>query len=142
LGGLCLCSQSSQDKFMQSDKVWFITGSSSGLGRGLVEGCIERGFRVVATARNPASVSDLALASDRVITPALNVEDPGQAREAVQCALDAFGRIDVLVNNAGFVQIGALETVADADVRAQFDVNVFGVLNVLRAALPVMRGQR
>jgi NADP-dependent 3-hydroxy acid dehydrogenase YdfG len=124
-------------------KVWFITGSSSGFGRGLAETCLARGDLVVATARRPQSLADLATrAPDRLIAPELDVTDPHHAEQAVRQALDRFGRIDVLVNNAGYVQMGAVECVSDAETRAQFDTNVFGLLNVTRAALPAMRARR
>jgi len=125
------------------DKVWLITGSSTGFGRVLAEEVVRSGGRVAATARKPETVEDLVAANpERVIAPVLDVTDSASIEAAVQQTIDRFGRIDVLVNNAGFGMIGAIEELSDAEARQQFDVNVFGVLNVMRAALPAMRAQR
>ncbi|MGW2426350.1 oxidoreductase [Streptomyces sp. NPDC001709] len=124
-------------------KVWFITGTSTGLGRALAHEVIADGDRLVATARDPQTLNDLvALAPDRVRALPLDVTDPTAVRLAVDTALKEFGRIDVLVNNAGYALRGALEEVSDAELRRQFDTNVFGALDVTRAALPAMRAQR
>ena len=125
------------------DRVWFITGTSSGFGREIARAALDAGDRVVATARRVAGLADLVdQAPDRVRAVALDVTDPVAVRAAVDVAVAEFGRIDVVVNNAGYGSRGALEELSDEQVRAQFDVNVFGVLDVLRAVLPVMRGQR
>ncbi|WP_310631275.1 oxidoreductase [Paraburkholderia sp.] len=124
-------------------KVWLVTGSSRGLGRHIVETALDAGERVLATARDPQRLGDLvARYGDRVQTAPLDVVDPAAAREAVQRALDAFGRIDVLVNNAGFGHIAPFEQSPEDDFRAQIDTNFFGVANVTRAVLPAMRAQR
>lgn len=123
--------------------VWFITGSSSGFGRLLAEELLAKGYRVIASARNPEQLSGLARQyPETLITPALDVTNVEQCQIAVQTALDKFGRLDVLVNNAGFGVYGSLEEVPMQSVREEFETNVFGVLNVLKAALPSMRAQR
>lgn len=124
-------------------RVWLITGSSSGLGRALAEVALERGERVVATARDPQTVTDLVERhGGRAIAARLDVTDPDQARAAVDACVSAFGRIDVVVNNAGFGLFGALEELSDQELRREFDTNVFGAVNVTRAALPQLRAQR
>jgi len=126
----------------QSSRVWFITGSSSGFGRCLAELALARGERVVATARAVTAVADLGGAHrERLCTVALDVTRPDQVRAAVARAHEVFGRIDVLVNNAGYGLQGAVEDVSDAQIRAVFETNVFGALDVTRAALPLLRAQ-
>jgi NAD(P)-dependent dehydrogenase (short-subunit alcohol dehydrogenase family) len=123
--------------------VWFITGASRGFGLEIAREALSRGDSVVATARNPQSVLDaLPDAGDRLAAVALDVSDAEQTRAAVDTAIARFGRIDVLVNNAGRGLLGAIEEVSDEEVRAVFDVNVFGLLSVTRAVLPHMRAQR
>jgi NAD(P)-dependent dehydrogenase (short-subunit alcohol dehydrogenase family) len=125
------------------ERVWFITGASSGLGRALSERALERGDRVVATARNVDALGEIERRHpDRATGAGLDVTDAGQAHEAIDAAIEAFGRIDVLVNNAGFGLFGPLEELADDDLRREFDTNVFGAVNVIRAALPKLRDQR
>ncbi|MHC4844701.1 MAG: oxidoreductase [Planctomycetota bacterium] len=118
-------------------KTWFITGCSTGLGRALCEQLLEAGEQVVATARNVDDVADLA--GERCLTAPLDVTVPAQIEAAVAAATSRFGRIDVLVNNAGYGEMGPVEEFSDERARRQFDVNVFGVLNVQRDVLPVMR---
>ncbi|MER6948331.1 oxidoreductase [Nonomuraea sp. NPDC000554] len=126
-----------------SAKVWFITGTSSGLGRALAEAVLEHGDRLVATARDRSVIADLAeQAPDRTCVLELDVTDPAAVRHAVRAAVEAFGRIDVLVNNAGYAMRGALEEISDQQLRRQFDTNVFGAIDVTRAVLPTMRAQR
>jgi NAD(P)-dependent dehydrogenase (short-subunit alcohol dehydrogenase family) len=126
-----------------SFKVWLVTGSASGLGRDIAEAALAAGDRLVATARNPEQLSALVERyGDKVRTAALDVTDPAAAQAAVQVALEAFGRLDVLVNNAGFAHIAPFEQLGEDDFRAQIETNLFGVVNVTRAALPVMRQQR
>ncbi len=128
---------------VMTTKVWFITGSARGLGRALVEEVLAAGHRVVATARKPADLAAIvAQHPDRVRAVALDVADPAQAKAAVGAAIDAFGRIDVLVNNAGYANIDAAEHLALEDFRAQIDTNFYGVVHVTRAVLPIMRKQR
>jgi NAD(P)-dependent dehydrogenase (short-subunit alcohol dehydrogenase family) len=125
-----------------SSRVWFISGCSSGIGRALATTALERGERVVATARKPAVLAELASSfGERILALKLDVTRPDQVREAVEQACVAFGRIDVLVNNAGYGLQGAVEDVPDGDARAIFETNVFGVLSLTRTVLPVMRAQ-
>ena len=124
-------------------KVWLITGSSRGLGRDLAKAVLATGHRLVATARRPEELHELVSQyGDRVRAVALDVKDPAAARAAVAVATSAFGRLDVVVNNAGYANVNSIEDVAEDDFRTQFETNFFGVVNVTRAALPVMRAQR
>ncbi len=124
-------------------KVWLITGSSRGLGRAMAEAVLADGHRLVATARRPAELADLVERHrDRVRTIVLDVTDANAARSAVAAAVAAFGRLDVLVNNAGYADVGSIEDTDDAVFRAQIETNLFGVINVTKAAIPVMRKQR
>ena len=126
-----------------ASKVWFITGSSTGFGRILVEQLLAKGETVVATARKPEQLQDLVEQyPDSMIALSVDVTKPEQVREAVNRAIATFGRIDVLVNNAGYGTMGAIEEVTDAEVRQQYETNVFGALDVMRAVLPHMRRQR
>jgi NAD(P)-dependent dehydrogenase (short-subunit alcohol dehydrogenase family) len=123
-------------------KVWLITGSSRGLGRALAEAVLAQGDRLVATARDPAQLADLAEHyGDRIRAVSLDVTDAQAANAAVQSAVEAFGRLDVLVNNAGYGDVGSIEDTSDAIFRAQIETNLFGVVNVTKAAIPVMREQ-
>jgi NAD(P)-dependent dehydrogenase (short-subunit alcohol dehydrogenase family) len=123
-------------------QVWFITGSSRGIGRALAEAVLAAGHRLVATARNPKQLSDLVERyGDRVRAVALDVTDEEAALAAVQSAIDVFGRIDVLVNNAGYGDLASIEDTSLKDFRAQIETNLFGVVNVTKAAIPVMRRQ-
>lgn len=123
-------------------KTWLITGSSRGFGRALARHVLDHGHRVVATARRPEQLKDLVERhGDRVRAVALDVTDPAAARAAVQLALDAFGRLDVVANNAGYANSAAIEDMPDEDFRAQIETNLFGVVNVTKAALPVLRRQ-
>ncbi|GAA1384352.1 oxidoreductase [Catellatospora chokoriensis] len=121
---------------------WFITGASRGFGLEIARQALERGDDVVATARDPQAVEKgLPGFAEQLLAVALDVTDERQARDAVEAATARFGGIDVLVNNAGRGLLGAVEEAADAEVRAVFDTNVFGLLAVTRAVLPVMRAQ-
>ncbi|MBB6731523.1 SDR family NAD(P)-dependent oxidoreductase [Cohnella zeiphila] len=123
-------------------KVWLITGTSKGFGRHMAEQLLQAGERVVATARSLEDIQDFKrLAPDRVHLAAMDVTKKEQIHAAVQEAVDVFGRIDVVVNNAGYGLFGMLEEYADEQIRKQFDVNVFGVLDVIRATLPVFKRQ-
>jgi NAD(P)-dependent dehydrogenase (short-subunit alcohol dehydrogenase family) len=129
----------SKDKDTQ---VWLITGSSRGLGRALAEAVLAAGHRLVATARNPKQLAELVERhGDRVRAVALDVTDERASIAAVQTAVDVFGRLDVLANNAGYGNLAAIEDTSLADFRAQIDTNLFGVINVTKAAIPVMRRQ-
>ncbi|NTX34926.1 MULTISPECIES: oxidoreductase [unclassified Myxococcus] len=124
-------------------KVWLITGSSRGLGRDLAEAVLAAGHRLVATARKPEQLKDLVERyGDRVRAVALDVTDSAAARAAVAEATLAFGRLDVVVNNAGYANVAAIEDVDEADFREQFETNFFGMMHVTRAALPVLRAQQ
>ncbi|MBN8233446.1 SDR family NAD(P)-dependent oxidoreductase [Corallococcus macrosporus] len=127
----------------ETSRVWLITGSSRGLGRGFAEAVLAAGHRLVATARKPEQLASLVERyGDRVRAVALDVTNPEQARAAVRVAVEAFGRLDVVVNNAGYGSLAPIEQVTDEDFRSQLDTNLFGVMNVTRAALPVLREQR
>lgn len=124
-------------------KIWLITGSARGLGRSIVEAVLAAGDSVVATARDPGRLADLQQShGDRLHTFALDVTDAAAAQAAVDFTVATFGRLDVLVNNAGFGHVAPFEQADEADFRAQIDTNFYGVVNLTRAALPVMRGQR
>jgi NAD(P)-dependent dehydrogenase (short-subunit alcohol dehydrogenase family) len=123
-------------------RVWFITGASRGLGALIAEAALADGNAVVAAGRNVAAIVERLGDSPALLPVALDVTDDAQAKAAVQAALEKFGRIDVLINNAGFGLLGAIEESTDADVRRMYDTNVFGLLTVTRAVLPVMRSQR
>ncbi|MCY1022501.1 oxidoreductase [Pyxidicoccus sp. MSG2] len=124
-------------------KVWLITGSSRGLGRDLAKAVLAAGHRLVATARKPEQLRELVEQyGERVLPVALDVTDPAAARAAVAAATSTFGRLDVVVNNAGYANVASIEDVAEDDFREQFETNFFGVMHVTRAALPVMRAQR
>lgn len=124
-------------------KVWLVTGSARGLGRDIAEAVLAHGDRLVATARDPGQLAELVERyGDQVRAVALDVTDAAAARAAVKAAVDAFGRLDVLVNNAGFGHMVVFEQGSEDDFRAQIDTNFYGVVNLTRAALPVMRAQR
>ena len=122
---------------------WLITGCSRGLGRALAEAVLQAGHKLVATARDPAQLDDLVQRhGDAVRAIALDVVDERAAQTAVQMAMDAFGGLDVLVNNAGYGNINAIEDTSMEEFRRQIDTNLFGTIIVTKAAIPVMREQR
>jgi NAD(P)-dependent dehydrogenase (short-subunit alcohol dehydrogenase family) len=124
-------------------KVWFITGCSTGFGRHLAEETLIKGERVAVTARNLSSIQDLVVQyPDTAIAIELDVTDPKQIKDAVEKAVQHFGRIDVLVNNAGIGYFGAIEESEEEEVRRMFEINFFGLASVTNAVLPVMRAQR
>lgn len=124
------------------NKIWFITGSSRGLGRNLTEAVLESGDKVVATARDINQLNDLKERFKEQIFPlALDVTDYKQVYSAVQTAVEHFGRIDVLVNNAGFGIIGAAEAYTEEQVRSQLETNLYAPIEITRAVLPYMRKQ-
>ena len=125
-----------------ANKVWFITGASKGFGMELTKCALGAGNVVIATARNPKAVETSMGSHQRLLTLPLDVTSEQQAKSAVEQTLERFGRIDVLVNNAGRGLVGAVEEVSSEEVRAAFAVNVEGTLNVARAVLPLMRAQR
>jgi NAD(P)-dependent dehydrogenase (short-subunit alcohol dehydrogenase family) len=121
-------------------KTWFITGCSSGFGRRLALAAALRGDQVIATARDVATIEEMARPfADRMITLPLDVTNPATAKEAVVMAAHAFGGFDVLVNNAGYGLYGAIEEGTPEEYRPMFDVNVFGLIETTKAALPVLR---
>jgi NAD(P)-dependent dehydrogenase (short-subunit alcohol dehydrogenase family) len=123
-------------------KTWFITGASRGFGRIWAEAALSRGDKVAATARTVADVAGLKdRFGDAVLPLALDVTDPEQVKQAVAHAHEHFGRLDVVLNNAGYSLIGTVEEASEADVRALFDANYFGTLRVIQAALPLLRKQ-
>jgi NAD(P)-dependent dehydrogenase (short-subunit alcohol dehydrogenase family) len=123
--------------------VWLITGCSTGFGRELAKLVLARGWRAVVTARDRAKVADLVEgAGDRALALDLDVTDRGEIAAAVDAAKETFGRIDVLVNNAGYGYQSSVEEGEEEKIRAQFDANVFGLFALTRAVLPVMRAQR
>lgn len=124
-------------------RTWLITGASAGLGRELVVAALNRGDRVVAASRRPEHLDDLTREhGDRLLAMTLDVNDPDDARSVVAAATQRFGTLDVVVNNAGYATSAGIEDIPDAEFRAQLETNLFGVVNVTKAALPVMRRQR
>lgn len=128
---------------MANSKVWFMTGVSRGFGRIWAEAALQRGDKVAATARQKDSLRDLAdQYGDLVFTAALDVTDRNACFAAVNAAKDHFGRLDVVVNNAGYGQFGAIEELSEKEARDQMETNLFGALWVTQAALPIMRAQQ
>ncbi|WP_442583038.1 SDR family oxidoreductase [Mesorhizobium sp. ASY16-5R] len=126
-----------------ANKVWFITGSSKGFGKVWAEAALARGDSVAATARDPRTLSDLVEKyGDRVAALKLDVTDKAEVTAAVAEAHKKFGRLDVVINNAGYGQFGAIEEISEEEARAQMETNVFGALWVTQAALPIMRAQK
>jgi NAD(P)-dependent dehydrogenase (short-subunit alcohol dehydrogenase family) len=124
-------------------KVWLVTGSASGLGRSIAEAVLTAGDRLVATARDPSRLNDLVQKhGDSIRTAPLDVADEDAAKAAVQVAVAAFGRLDVVVNNAGYGDVAPFEQLSSDRFRAVIDTNFYGVVNVTRAALPIMRKQK
>jgi NAD(P)-dependent dehydrogenase (short-subunit alcohol dehydrogenase family) len=123
-------------------QIWFITGSSRGLGRALARAALDAGDLVVATARRPEQLADLTERyGDRVLPLALDVTDADAVQAAVDAGAERFGRLDVVVNNAGYANIAPIETGDEADFRTQFETNFWGVYHVSKAVIPVMRAQ-
>ncbi|TVT20137.1 SDR family oxidoreductase [Amycolatopsis acidiphila] len=123
-------------------KIWFITGASKGFGREWAIAALERGDRVAATARNVSTLDDLRdRFGDALLPLRLDVDDRDADFAAVEQAAKHFGRLDVVVNNAGYGQFGMIEELSEAEARAQFETNVFGALWVTQAALPILRAQ-
>ncbi|MGF6807241.1 NAD(P)-dependent dehydrogenase (short-subunit alcohol dehydrogenase family) [Paraburkholderia sp. Clong3] len=123
-------------------RVWFITGASRAIGALIAEAALADGNAVVAAGRKVGAISERLGESAALLPVELDVTNEAQAKAAVQAAIEKFGRIDVLVNNAGFGLLGAVEESADNEVRRMYDTNVFGLLNVTRAVLPIMRANR
>jgi len=125
-----------------SSPVWLISGCSTGFGRELAQQTIARGFKVVVTARDTSSIADLVEGHDNALAVALDVTRQASIDQAVSAALDTFGTIDVLVNNAGYGYQSSVEEGVESEIRAQFDANVFGLFALTRAVLPAMRKAR
>ncbi|HEY9623948.1 MAG TPA: oxidoreductase [Crinalium sp.] len=126
----------------KTSRVWLITGSSTGFGRALAKAALAQGDRVIATARKVSQIQDLEQKYPQTAkTVRLDVTDQASIQMAVQKGLEAFGRIDVLVNNAGYPLLGAIEEVSDQQIRDQFETNFFGLLHVTRAVIPILKQQ-
>lgn len=126
----------------ETNKVWFITGASRGFGRVWAQAALQRGDKVVATARNPASIAALKEKYGKnVLTLELDVTKPEQVKTAVTQAHTHFGKLDIILNNAGYSLVGTIEEASADDVRAMYDTNIFGTLSVIQAALPLLRKQ-
>ncbi|MGF7076991.1 oxidoreductase [Mucilaginibacter sp. 3215] len=128
---------------MENNKVWFVTGASKGLGLALVKKLLNEGYKVAATSRN---LSDLTKAvdtqSEQFLPLAVDLTSEDSVQEAVELTVKTFGKIDVIVNNAGYGLLGGIEELTDREARDNFEVNVFGSLNVIRKALPYLRAQK
>jgi len=128
---------------MKTQKTWLITGASRGFGFDITTAALNSGDRVIATVRNnPDELISKLSPHPHLLVTTMDVTNQPQIKEAVQKGIDKFGRIDVLVNNAGYGLLSAIEEASDAEAKANYEVNVFGTLNVLRAVLPFMRKQR
>jgi NAD(P)-dependent dehydrogenase (short-subunit alcohol dehydrogenase family) len=127
---------------MSYEKVWFVTGAGRGMGVDIAQAALAAGHAVVATGRDPEKVAEAVGARDDVLSVRLDITDPAEAEAAVRAAVDRFGRIDVLVNNAGNFYAGFFEEMPPENFRAQIETNFFGPVNVTRAVLRVMRAQR
>lgn len=127
---------------METKKNWFITGASKGFGFEITKAALEAGDKVVATVRNNGSALYASLKEDaNLFVVEMDVTRESNVKDAVEKGISRFGKLDIVVNNAGYGIIGAIEEVSDAEARKQYDTNVFGVLNVLRATLPFLRKQ-
>src|SRR5262245_31221447 len=125
------------------NKIWFITGASSGFGRTFSEHALAQGYCVVAAARSQEKLQEIvSIAPDRAMAVTMDVNDPAQIQEAVTATLVRFGRVDVLVNNAGYGIVGAVEETPESELRALMETNFFGAMSVTRAFLPTLRAQR
>jgi len=118
---------------------WFITGASSGFGQAFATYAVSRGYNVIATARDPAKIT--VRDPDHVLAVALNVDTRGDAQRAIDAGVTRFGGIDVIINNAGFGIVGAVEETPESELRSLLETNFFGAVAVIRAALPVLRSQ-
>jgi NAD(P)-dependent dehydrogenase (short-subunit alcohol dehydrogenase family) len=128
---------------MGNNKVWFITGASKGLGLELAKKLLAEGFKVAATSRNEASlIAALGKASENFLPLEMDLVDEKSVKDAIEKTVNHFKTIDVLVNNAGYGLLGALEELTDAEARKNYEVNVFGLLNVIRNAMPILRANQ
>jgi NAD(P)-dependent dehydrogenase (short-subunit alcohol dehydrogenase family) len=127
---------------METTKVWFVTGASKGLGLALIKKLLEQNYRVAATTRNVQTLIDeIGNASETFLPLEVSLTDDENVKSAIEKTVEHFGQLDVVVNNAGYGQLGTLEELSDKEARANFDVNVFGTLNVIRNAMPHLRNQ-
>lgn len=127
---------------MNSDKVWFVTGASKGLGLSLVKKLLNNGYKVAATSRSIDDLSKAVNSFGDFLSLAVSLTDEQSVTEAINKTISRFGRIDVVVNNAGYGLTGSLEELSDKEARDNFDINVFGSLNVIRAVMPHLRSQQ
>lgn len=127
---------------MNSNKIWFVTGASKGMGLTLVRKLLERGYKVAATSRTITDLKKAVGSHDSFLAINLDLTDEQDVQQAISATIDHFGGLDVVVNNAGYGQIGFIEEVSDELVRKNFEINVFGTLNVVRQVLPQLRKQR
>jgi len=128
---------------METTKVWFVTGASKGLGLALIKKLLEKNYRVAATTRNvQALISEIEETSEIFLPLEVSLTDDENVKSAIAKTVGHFGQLDVVVNNAGYGQLGTLEELSDKEARANFDINVFGTLNVIRNAMPYLREQR
>lgn len=126
---------------MSNKKVWFVTGASKGLGRDLVKKLLAAGYPVAATSRNLDELRKIAT-DDNFLPLTMQLNDEASIAKALADTVARFGRVDVVVNNAGYGMVGSIEELSDAEARSNFDINVFGTLNVVRKALPYLRAQK
>src|SRR5688572_17188236 len=125
------------------NKVWFVTGASKGLGLSLVKKLLSEGYLVAATSRNRADLEKAIDAGPENFLPlVVDLKNEASIEKAIKATVDHFGKIDVVVNNAGYGLAGALEELSDSEARENFDINVFGSLNVIRKSLPYLRKQK
>ncbi|MFC0516837.1 oxidoreductase [Mucilaginibacter angelicae] len=128
---------------MENNKVWFVTGASKGLGLALVKKLLNEGYKVAATSRNLSDLNNAVdVHSEQFLPLAVNLTNEESVQEAVELTVKTFGKIDVVVNNAGYGLLGGIEELTDREARDNFEVNVFGSLNVIRKALPYLRAQK
>jgi len=127
---------------MNKKQVWLVTGASKGLGLALVQKLLQKGFAVAATSRSAKALEKAVGQHQNFLPLALNLLDEADVQKAINATIERFGRLDVVVNNAGYGLVGAIEELTDAEVRQNFEVNVFGSLNIIRHALPQLRRQK
>lgn len=128
----------------KNSKVWFVTGAANGIGRAIAETVLKQGDRVIATARNPEEMCGFAEYADQILVLRLDVSDPDESiyKQIIEAGLEKFGRIDILVNNAGIGGVTFFEETSEDTIHRLFEVNLFGLMRVTRAVLPVMRKQK
>jgi NAD(P)-dependent dehydrogenase (short-subunit alcohol dehydrogenase family) len=127
---------------MNNNNIWFVTGASKGLGLTLVKRLLNEGHKVAATSRNITDLQNAVGNNDNFLPLAVNIKNEESVQQAIEKTISIFGKIDIVVNNAGYGMLGGLEETTDQEARDNFDVNVFGSLNVIRKALPYLRVQQ